>query len=132
MFHVKPYFRRKIKVKKIKCRLLQSLFGALRVKSACNSLSIIQVKLEKLDGGRTTLQQRRIWSKDVHSIFIQYIRYAAFALSCPRSPLYHFLSHITRSGASFFTKARLSRLNPPKTHTEVGCIHTMLPQVCLR
>ena len=29
---IKPYFLRKIKVKKIKCRLLQVLFGALRVK----------------------------------------------------------------------------------------------------
>ena len=29
---IKPYFLQKIKVKKIKCRLLQFLFGALRVK----------------------------------------------------------------------------------------------------
>ena len=29
---IKPYFLRKIKIKKLKCRLLQFLFGALRVK----------------------------------------------------------------------------------------------------
>ena len=29
--NIKPYFLRKIKVKKLKCHLLQFLFGALRV-----------------------------------------------------------------------------------------------------
>ena len=58
-----------------------------------------------------------------------------FAMLCllfPRSPLHNFLSHITKSVASFFTKARLSRVHPQKTHTEVGCILTMLPQLCSR
>ena len=30
----KPYFLRKIKVEKLKCRLLQFLYGALRVNNA--------------------------------------------------------------------------------------------------
>ena len=30
---IRPYFLRKIQVKKFKCRLLQFLFGALRVKN---------------------------------------------------------------------------------------------------
>ena len=63
---------------------------------------------------------------------IQFFCSVVFVLLFPRSPLHHFLSHITKSVASFFTKARLSRVHPPKTHTEVGCIYTMLPQVCLR
>ena len=32
MKKIKPYFLRKIKVKKLKCRLLQFLFGTVRVK----------------------------------------------------------------------------------------------------
>ena len=32
MKKIKPYFLRKIKIKKFKCLLLQYLFGALRVK----------------------------------------------------------------------------------------------------
>ena len=64
---------------------------------------------------------------------IQYLFcYVVFVLLFPRGPLHHFLSHMTKSVASFFTKASLSRVHPPKTHNEVGCIHTMLPQVCLR
>ena len=85
-----------------------------------------------------------VYSKDVDSMSIRYL----FATLCLfyyfeevrciifcrilRSPLHHFLSHITKSVASFLTKARVSRVHPPKTHTEVGCIHTMLPQVCSR
>ena len=37
---IKPCFLRKIKVKKCKCRLLQVLFGALRVKVCSDSLSL--------------------------------------------------------------------------------------------
>ena len=40
--------------------------------------------------------------------------------------------HILQSPLHHFDAARLSRIHPPKSHAEVGCIHTMLPQVCLR
>ena len=46
-----------------------------------------------------------------------------FVLLFPRSPLHHFLSHITKSVASFFTKARLSRLHPPKTQQSPSQLH---------
>ena len=62
-------------------------------------------------------------------MLIQYICNVLLVLLCP---LHHFLSYITNSVASFLTKVRISRLHPPKSHTEVGCIQTMLPQVCFR
>ena len=49
----------------------------------------------------------------------------------PRSALHQLLSHITKSTALFSEKDRLSRVHPPKTHTEVGCIHMMRAQVYL-
>ena len=40
--------------------------------------------------------------------------YIVFVQLFPRSPLHHFLSQITKSVAPFFTKARLSRVQPTK------------------
>ena len=48
-----------------------------------------------------------------------------------RSPLYHFSSHIPKSVASFSAKRLLSRVHLKKVRSEVGCIHLMLPPVCL-
>ena len=45
MKNIKPYFLRKIKSKKLKCRLLQFLFGALRVNNSTFSLVRPELKL---------------------------------------------------------------------------------------
>ena len=53
--------------------------------------------------------------------------FAMLCLFCyRRSSLHHFLSYFTKSVASFSTKARLSRVHPPKSHTEGGCIKTTI------
>ena len=48
-----------------------------------------------------------------------------------RSLLHHFLSHIPKSIASFSSKGLLSRVHLQIVRSEVGCIHLMLPPVCL-
>ena len=55
----------------------------------------------------------------------------AIADNRPRSPLRHFSSHIPKSVASFSAKRLLSRVHLQKVRSEVGCIHLMLPPVCL-
>ena len=48
-----------------------------------------------------------------------------------RSPLHHFSSNIPKSVASFSAKRRLSWVHLQKVRSEVGCIHLMVPPVCL-
>ena len=48
-----------------------------------------------------------------------------------RSPLHHFSSHIPKSIASFSAKRLLSWVHLQKVRSKVGCIHLMLPPVCL-
>ena len=48
-----------------------------------------------------------------------------------RSPLHHLSSHIPKPVASFSTKRLLFRVHLQEVRSEVGCIHLMLPPVCL-
>ena len=45
---IKPFFLQKIKVKKLKCRLLQFLYGTLNVNSILASWEVVEIVLECL------------------------------------------------------------------------------------
>ena len=48
-----------------------------------------------------------------------------------RSPLHQFSSHFPKSVVAFWTKQLFSRLHPSKVHSEIRCIHMVLPRECL-